>query len=234
MKLSVIIPAYNEAAVIEATLQEVDLFCQQNFTNDYEIIVVDDGSKDLTAEIVNSQAKIRLIKQDINLGKGAAVKVGMLAARGELLLMMDADNSTRIIELPTFISALATADIAIGSRAVKGAKIKLSQSAWKVAFGRAGNVFIRWWLKLNIADTQCGFKLYRRKAVDLFRQSREKGYAFDFEILYLAQKVNMTIQELPIVWTNMPDSKVRLRFYLSTILGVFRVQYNYYRGNYHL
>jgi len=231
MKLSVIIPAYNEESVIQNTLDEVLTYLQLKFTNNFELIVVDDGSGDNTSVIVVKYDQVTLIRQK-NTGKGGAVRTGVLASQGEWILFMDADNSTRIKELDEFTRNMNGADIIIGSRAIVGSKIDVKQPWIKSLFGRIGNVLIQMVLLPGIKDSRCGFKLYSNKVKDIFRAQKLNSWAFDDEILFLAMKKGMKIKELPVTWVNNFDTTVKPLDYLTTIFDLFRVRFNYFRGAY--
>ncbi len=237
MKLSVIIPAYNEAAVIESTVHSVVTFCQQYFPGDFEIIIVDDGSTDGTGILVQNVfgTQVRLITHTTNQGKGAAVRTGMMATLGDFALFMDADNSTNINHVTNFFLAMTSMDIVLGSRAINGAEIAVAQKSWKRNLGRAGNWLIRSLLKLPVSDTQCGFKLFRTATTrHLFVKQRRTDWAFDFEILYVAQMSGLKLKELPVRWVNNFDSKVTIWGYVTTLMAVFSVKYHYWKGDYSL
>lgn len=231
--ISIVVPAYNESAVIISTLQRIRSFMQQHYGADFELLVADDGSTDDTAALVSGQPDVRLLKLP-HRGKGAAVRAGVLAAQGEMILFTDADNSTDIEHLPAFIQALGRNDIVIGSRQVNEATIVVAQPWLKQFFGRLGNAMIQTLLLPGIKDTQCGFKLFRSSCKVLFEQQRRDDWAFDFEILFLARKRNLSIIELPVRWVNNFDTKVKPWSYVTTLLAVFSVQYNYLTHRYTL
>jgi dolichyl-phosphate beta-glucosyltransferase len=236
MKLSVIIPAYNESAVIETTGRAVVAYLQKMYPSDHELIIVDDGSTDDTALIVRERLALaaRLISHELNQGKGAAVRTGMLAAQGEYLLFMDADNSTDISHVEPFMAAIEQADIVIGSRKIAAAQVVVAQNWFKRTLGRLGNSLIQLVLLPGIKDTQCGFKLYRSRCLDLFKAQQRFDFAFDFEILYLAQQRGMIIKELPVRWVNNFDTRVKPWSYVTTLIALFSVKYHYWKGDYNL
>lgn len=214
--LSVIIPAYNEARRLPLFLQRVVSYLDQRGQS-YEILVVDDGSQDQTAQAVEKAAHdcphVRLIQLTCNMGKGAAVRRGMQAARGSVQLFADADGAAPIEEVGRLEAALtAGADLAIGSRALASKNPAFTvQARWhRSALGSLFNNLVRHLSAQPIADTQCGFKLFRRAvAQDLFSVSCVDGYAFDLELLHIARQRNYRIAEVPINWTDQPGSKVR-------------------------
>ncbi|GAB1722676.1 MAG: glycosyltransferase [Nitrospira sp. CR1.1] len=214
--LSVIIPAYNEARRLPLFLQRVIAHLAQR-GQPYEILVVDDGSQDQTAQAVTLAAhtcpSVRLIQLTCNMGKGAAVRRGMQAARGTIQLFADADGATPIEELERLEAALgAGADLAIGSRALASHNPAFTVHArWhRSVLGSLFNNVVRQLGVHHIADTQCGFKLFRQSvAQDLFAVSCVDGYAFDLELLYIAHQRRYRIAEVPINWTDQPGSKVR-------------------------
>ncbi len=214
--LSIIVPAYNEARRLPPSLQRMVTYLEERHST-YEILVVDDGSQDHTAQAVELLAQqsphVRLIQLTCNMGKGAAVRRGMQAARGSLQLFADADGATPIEELGRLESALSTgADLAIGSRALAAQDPNYTvQARWhRSVLGTIFNAIVQRLGVRHIADTQCGFKLFRRSvAQDLFSVTCVDGYAFDLELLYIARQRGYRIAEVPVNWTDQPGSKVR-------------------------
>ncbi|MEK7583831.1 MAG: dolichyl-phosphate beta-glucosyltransferase [Patescibacteria group bacterium] len=231
MEISVVIPAYNEASVIRGTIDDVQAY-MNNWGVAYEIILVDDGSTDTTADAVRALPAVTLITNEVNRGKGYSVRRGVLAATGDLILFMDADNSTKIRELDRMRNEIASNDIVIGSRALASSRITVRQNIAKVSLGRMGNTLIRFVLGLPFKDTQCGFKLFRRKTQDIFKVMTLDRWGFDFELLFLASKRQYRILESPVVWENNFDSKVRAASYFSTFFDMIRVRIRYLMGNY--
>ncbi|HLU66240.1 MAG TPA: dolichyl-phosphate beta-glucosyltransferase, partial [Kofleriaceae bacterium] len=191
-ELSIVIPAYNEADRLEPTLRRVVEYCAAERPS-YEVLVVDDGSTDGTAELAGSVAEehpgLRVLPQGVNRGKGAAVRAGVLAARGARILFSDADLATPIEELGKLDAELDRGfDVAIASRAAPGADIRVRQHPVRELMGRTFNLMVRTVAVGGIRDTQCGFKLFTRAAAhDLFSRARVDGFAFDVEILWLAR-----------------------------------------------
>jgi dolichyl-phosphate beta-glucosyltransferase len=208
-ELSVVIPTYNEAERILPTLGAMAVtLC--GFNAPWELIVSDDGSKDGTCELIETLgwANLRVLRHP-NTGKGGAVRRGVLAARGELILFADADNSTPIEELPRLVTELDFgADISIGSRAMAGAREE-NKSRLRRAASDGLRGLVRLVTGLKTQDTQCGFKLFKRDvAQDLFARQRLNGFAFDLEILYLARKCGYGVAEVPVRWFDAPGSKI--------------------------
>ena len=210
--MSVVVPAYNEAARLGPSLERMVEYLDAEFS-DYQIIVVDDGSIDGTAqlatELAGDTASIQVIELGRNRGKGAAVRTGMLAATGQQILFSDADLATPIEELAKLRQALADGhDIAIASRAAPGADIQVRQHPARELMGRTFNLMVRLAAVGNIGDTQCGFKLFSRAAAhDLFGRAQIDGFAFDVEILWLARG-RYQVAEVPVIWRHIEESKV--------------------------
>ncbi len=214
-KLSVIIPAYNEERRLPATVDSVSAYLRGQGTS-FEIIVVDDGSLDATAAVVESMAagqpEIRLISYRPNRGKGHAVRVGMLAAVGDLLLFDDADGSSPIAELSRLMDAIAGgADIAIGSRAKPDPSRTVKALSHRKFIGNTFNLIVQSLLLPGIYDTQCGFKLFKRAAArDLFSVARLNGFGFDVELIFIARLRGYRVREVAIDWQNVEGSKVNV------------------------
>lgn len=213
--ISIIVPAYNEERRLPPTMIDIiDFFNRQGCR--YEVVVVDDGSSDNTAEVVRKfervRAEVRLIQLPKNHGKGHAVRLGVLNSHGKRVLFADADGATPIQEVERLQAALnAGSDIAIGSRAKASTETRVATSIHRKLLGRAFNRCVNAILLPSIADTQCGFKMFSRKAaLFLFRRQTSDRFSFDVELLFLAHKAGLKIAEVPINWTNVPGSKVNL------------------------
>ncbi len=234
MKLSVIIPAYNEEKNILTTLAKVIAYL--NLTGlDWEVLVVDDGSSDKTFSLVaaNFPGQVKLLRHLNNQGKGAAVRSGALAALGEAILFLDADYSTEITELDNFLPQLkAGGDLIIGSRALPASRIIKKQFWLKIFLGQAGNGLIQLLLGLPVKDSQCGFKLFSKKALMIFSKQKINRWGFDFELLFLAKKYGLAVAELPVTWTNQPASRVRTRDYFKTLVDLIKLKIDDLRGLY--
>lgn len=213
VELSVVIPAYNEMGRLPQTLDKVLAYLEQR-GGGWEVIVSDDGSTDGTATYAAGRdPRCRVLLAPVNQGKGAAVRRGMLAARGRLRLFTDADLSTPIEEMDGMIAALERGDydIVIASRALSESRLVVRQPWWREFSGRMFNRIVQPLSGLPIHDTQCGFKLFRAEAAErIFSLSRANGWAFDVEALMLAQVLGYSVLEHPVCWINSEATKVSL------------------------
>jgi len=219
LRLSVVIPAYNEESRILGSLQAAEAYLRTS-GEAAEIVVVDDGSRDGTVAIVerfaahrppDSPVPVRVLRNGRNRGKGYSVKHGVLMAAGELVLISDADFSTPIEELPSLRDAVEKegCGLAIGSRGLETSRVEIHQAAWRETMGRCFNALVRLLTGLPFRDTQCGFKLARRyEVLPLFRAARIERFAWDVEILYLARKAGVRVREIPVLWRNAEGTKV--------------------------
>jgi glycosyltransferase involved in cell wall biosynthesis len=213
--LSIIIPAYNETARIGPALHQV-LACIHEQKWPAEVIVVNDGSRDNTAEIVREIAAkdplVRLIENPVNRGKGYSVRNGMLQASGDIMMFTDADLSSPIEETERLLTAIhAGADIAIGSRWLDKGRQTKHQPWYRQMFGRCFNLVTRTVMGLPFADTQCGFKAFRREAAyTVFQLQRIERWGFDPELLFIALKRGYRVQEVPVTWGH--DERSRLSY----------------------
>lgn len=249
MRLSIIIPAYNEEKRLPQTLREInDYLEKQNYES--EIIVVSDGSKDRTCEVVENliphqgksgteqESKItnlRLICEKINRGKGYGVKIGMLQAKGEFRLFTDADNSTSVDQAEKMWLYFDEGyDVVIGSRDVKGAVLDPPQPLFRRftggAFRLVRKIIVGLW---GIEDSQCGFKCFTKRAAEnIFPKARISRFSFDPEILIIAKKLGYKIKEVPVYWKNDIYSKVKLKSMLKMALDLIKIKYNLLSGKY--
>ncbi|MDO8495211.1 MAG: glycosyltransferase family 2 protein [bacterium] len=237
MYLSVIIPAYNESKRIGKTLQSVhDFLSKQSY--DYEILVVNDGSKDNTGEVVQGLtaqiANLRLIDNKENQGKGGVVRQGMLQAQGEIRLFMDADNSTTVDQITNFLPYFKEGyDIVIGSRRVKGAVIAVKQPWVRDFLGGVFRFVVHTIVPLGVKDSQAGFKAFSAKATEsIFPAQTITRWAFDVEILAIARKLKLKIKETPIHWINDTESHVKLSGMIRMLFEVLQVRKNLWLGKY--
>lgn len=227
MFLSIIIPAYNEANIIEETIDKVHkYFVEKKF--EFEIIVVDDGSDDDTSLRVKKKEKeflnVRLFCLPKNLGKGGAVKAGALASKGEWMLFMDADLSSQPEEFDKFSCFLNSHDIVIGSRCLPDSVIKVHQPKFREITGRILNKLFYLTLKLPFADTQCGFKIFHRRTISLFEAQALTRWLFEVEVLYLGLRQNFNIKEVPIVWAHDPITKVKFSDGLRILYDLWKIK----------
>jgi dolichyl-phosphate beta-glucosyltransferase len=216
MDLSIVIPAYNEEQRILSTIKEI----QEHFASQQrsiEVLVVNDGSVDRTAEIVTEFAKdfpvLRLLSLVKNSGKGAAVRAGMLEAQGAVVLFTDADGSTPISEFDRLERVLKSkaADLVIGSRAVQNSDTKIEAKVVRKLIGRIFNLCVNLLAVPEIKDTQCGFKLFTNASAKiLFNKQKFPRFSFDLEILWRARKLGMRIEEVGINWHHVAGSKVNV------------------------
>jgi dolichyl-phosphate beta-glucosyltransferase len=232
--LSVVIPAYNEARRLPATLARVGEHLAVRGVP-HEIVVVDDGSSDGTAEVARAGGEaVRVLRHEPNRGKGYAVRRGMLAATGERRLMTDADLSTPIEELSRLETEIDRGfDVAIGSRAAPGARIEVHQPAYREAMGRVFNLLVQALLLPGLADTQCGFKLFTAGAAEAaFSPARLDGFSFDVEALYVARRRGLKVAEVPVVWRNDAATRVGLAGGGAAFLDLLRIRLLAWRGAY--
>ena len=214
IKLSIIIPAYNEEKRLGLTLEKITAFLKkQPFAS--EVIVADDGSRDRSAALAREKLEgfqHQVLETPANEGKGSAVRRGMLAACGKYRLFTDADLSTPIEEAPRFLKFLEEGyDAVIGSRGLSNSNVEVPQNALREAMGRIFNVFARLLAFRGIRDSQCGFKAFTAKAAeDLFRRQKLNGFSFDVEIVFLAQRRGYKLLETPVTWRNSEQSRVKL------------------------
>jgi glycosyltransferase involved in cell wall biosynthesis len=233
--LSIVIPAYNEQARLPATLETVAAYMAAADFAFSEIIVVDDGSRDGTAALVERNPAIRLLRNPGNRGKGYTVRHGMLAAKGEWILYTDADLSAPIGELEKLCAAAAreNADVAIGSRALDRSLVGVHQSAFRELSGRAFNVFMRLVTGLPFLDTQCGFKLFRASAArEIFSRQKLDGFSFDVEDLVIAKSLGYRAIEVPVIWNNVEGTKVGMFAGLQSFIDLIGIRWRAIAGRY--
>jgi glycosyltransferase involved in cell wall biosynthesis len=233
--LSIVIPAYNEADRIANSLEAIQKYVRRkNFA--IEIIVVDDGSTDNTVEVASARAEIRVLRNGRNRGKGFSVRHGVLEARGEMILFTDADLSAPIEEADKLLAAMESsfADVVVGSRALQRELIGTHQSPLRELGGRLFNLLVRTFTGLNIHDTQCGFKLFRRETTRrAFELQRVERFGFDPEILFLIQRQGGKVMEVPVHWNHSPATKVRyIRDSLHMTLDLVFLRWRALTGQY--
>ncbi|HEV2854647.1 MAG TPA: dolichyl-phosphate beta-glucosyltransferase [Thermoanaerobaculia bacterium] len=210
MDLSIVIPAYNESRRLGPTLRRVvDYLRQKNVP--YEVLVVDDGSSDDTSEVARQYEAegVRVLRQEVNRGKGAVLKVGVLASRGKEVLLVDADLSTPIEDLEKLQPRLADAQVVLGSRAVEDSDIQKHQPFYREMMGRTFNLIVQAMGVRGLRDTQCGFKLLQGDvARRLFAELQIERFAYDVELVWLARRHGYRVVEVGVRWADSPSSKV--------------------------
>ncbi|MDP3996973.1 MAG: dolichyl-phosphate beta-glucosyltransferase [Candidatus Andersenbacteria bacterium] len=235
--LSVVIPAYNEEQRLPHTLKAVLTYLSKQ-TYTWEVAVVDDGSKDKTADLVREAAvqdrRVKLLQYGTNRGKGYAVRYGMTHVVGKYRLFMDADNSTTVDHFEQFKTFFDMGyDVVIGSRHLKESDIRVHQAWWKERLGNLGNLWIRFWAVPGIKDTQAGFKVFTDYAAeDVFPYLTIDRWGFDVEALAVTKMRGYKIAERPIRWINDPNSKVSGSAYVEVLKEVVQVRLNIWQGVY--
>lgn len=234
---SIIIPAYNEAKRIAKTLnQAVKFFSSKQ--EGWEIIVVDDGSTDSTRQVVEALQlpNVRVVDYGHNGGKGFAVAYGMSVAKGQWLLMADADNSTPIEQFDNLHRYAGEYEVIIGSRYVKGAHVIVKQTLARRLFSRLGNILVQALILPGLRDTQCGFKLFSAEAAKrIFPRQTITGWGFDMEVLHIARLYGYQIKEVPINWYNDEQSRLQSgRVFSRTLKELLIIRWNSWVGRYRL
>jgi dolichyl-phosphate beta-glucosyltransferase len=229
--LSIVIPAYNEENRLPQTLRGVLDWLARGTFSFLEVIVVDDGSRDGTARVVEEFAQankcLRLLRNPGNRGKGYAVRHGMLEAKGEWILYTDADLSSPIAEIEKLCRAAGqqNAGVAIGSRAVDRSLVEVHQPALRELSGRCFNLVMRMVTGLPFRDTQCGFKLYRADAArQIFSLQKQEGFSFDVEDLLIAKKLGVRTVEVPVRWANVEGTKVGLSQGIKSFVDLIKIR----------
>ena len=236
--LSVVIPAYNEEGRVKKTLELVLSYLKKR-VDDFEIIIVNDGSTDNTSKILNSfkqnnqDQSVIILNNRSNRGKGFSIKKGIMKSTKEYVLFADADNSTPISELSKFIRLTKKYDVLIASRNLKKSKIK-KQPFYRRFPGKIFPLLVNLLLIPGVGDTQCGFKLFKTEhAKKIFSKQKIVGWAFDAEALFIAGKLGYSVKEVPVRWVNDTNSKLNLfRDSFSMLFELFRIRLNNLRGVY--
>ena len=238
--ITIVIPAYNEERRLPATLSAVLAHLSRRPWRFTEVVVVDDGSTDGTAGVVEefcrSHPAVRLLKNPDNRGKGYSVRHGMLEAKGDWVLFSDADLSAPIEELDRLLEAAGErgASVAIGSRALDRSLISVHQSFFRESAGRVFNLLMQVLTGLRFRDTQCGFKLFEARAArEVFRRQRLERFGFDAEALFIARRLGYRTVEVPVRWSHSEGTKVSMfRDSLNMFLDLLRIRCNQCRGRY--
>ncbi len=238
IQFSVIIPAYNESARIRPTLDEILRYTAEKGW-DAEILVVDDGSRDDTADVIREynakHAQVQLIQNPGNRGKGFSVRNGMQHARGDVCLFTDADLSSPITEAQKLFDAIgAGADVAFGSRWLKAELQTERQPLYRQLFGRIFNLVLRVFLGLHYKDTQCGFKAFRHEAAQrIFPLQKIERWGFDPEILFLARHMGLKTVEVPVLWAHSEGTRLHpFRDGMRMFVDVLHIRWNAWTGVY--
>jgi dolichyl-phosphate beta-glucosyltransferase len=212
-EISIVIPAFNEAGRLPDTLDRVERYLETAATST-EVIVVDDGSRDTTADVVRERAarwpQLRLVEAERNRGKGAAVQLGMATARGRYRIFSDADLSVPIDDMEKLLKPLrAGAGVAIASRGLRDSQVERHQPWYRETMGKIFNRLVRMFVLGGVHDTQCGFKAFTAEVAErVFPALQTRGFGFDVEVLYRAQRAGYAIVEVPTRWVNSPQSRV--------------------------
>ncbi len=229
--LSVVVPCFNEEQRLPSTIERIESYLDGKHA-DYELILVDDGSADGTRRVMDAATgqhrSVRVEALPHNRGKGRALALGVEAAKGDEILLTDADLSTPIEELEKLQAALdAGAGVAIASRALRASRVEVSQPVYRVVMGKAFNLIVQAVLLPGIWDTQCGFKLFRADvARKVFAGLTTDGFGYDPEVLYRARKDGVRIVEVPVVWRNSAPTKVSpVRSSFDMLKHVVRVRF---------
>lgn len=229
--LSIIIPLYNEVTRLKNLIKVYDFFESNNIN--YEIILVNDGSNDKTLSYLKKfpkKYKYQLVSYKVNMGKGYAIKEGMLAANGKFRLFTDIDLSTPIEEFNKFIPYLNKYDLIIGSRKTKGSTLKKRQPLIRESLGKIFTLVSQTILNLETSDFTCGFKCFSQKAaIEIFNKQTVNRWGFDSEILFLAKKLRFKTKEVPVTWFDDPRSKVKFpQAIISSIADLIKIRLNNY------
>ena len=239
MSGSLVVPAFNEAGRIEDCVRSIAAWVRTRpGGRDWEVLVVDDGSTDGTADrarrvAAEERLDLRLIAYAPNRGKGAAIREGVLASKGDPVLVSDADLSTPLTEFSKLDGPLAAHEVAIGSRAIDENLVRRRQPLHRVLLGKVGNGMIQLFAVPGIRDTQCGFKLFRAEAARrIFARQRLNGFGFDVEVIAIARHMKLRLVEVPVIWRNDPDSRVTLVSGGRAFLDPLRVRASLWMGRY--
>lgn len=233
--ISIIVPLYNEEGRL-ANLSKIFKFFKNKNLN-YELILINDGSNDKTLNKLNELSKnfkFKLISYQKNRGKGYAVKMGMIKARGKYRLFTDIDLSTPIEVFNKFLPILSKYDIVIGSRKKRGSRLIIHQPKLREKLGKAFTILSQGFLNINLTDFTCGFKCFSKEAAEkIFFRQKINRWGFDTEILFIGKKMGLSVKEVPVVWRNDIETKVKLPWDIITSLAdLVKIRYNNFMGLY--
>jgi len=215
MKISIVVPAYNEAPRILPSFRRIFAYMDEHHP-DYEVVLVDDGSSDGTSALVRQdfgdRPQLRTLSYGGNRGKGYAVRFGSLRAHGDMVLFTDTDLSTPIEEMEKMVQLITQGyDLVIGNRALAQSDVRQRQPLYRDWAGKLFNVMVRLLVSNRFHDTQCGFKLFRRDAMrPVLQRLRIDGFAFDVEMIAIAEAAGLRVVDVPVIWVNSPQSMVRM------------------------
>ena len=235
--LSIVVPMYNEESRIANCFDKICGYCQARGF-DYELLIVDDGSKDESPALVRRFAeknpRVRLVSNGTNRGKGYSVRHGMLEAKGKHVLFTDADLSAPIEGLDSFLPLANQFDVVVGSRDIGGARILVRQPFARRVLRKAFRLLYGALLFNDILDTQCGFKLFSREAAQkIFSLQTVRGFCFDVEVIFIAKRLGLKVKEFPVQWSDAADSKVNLlRVPPRMFVDLLRIRFNDWKGWY--
>lgn len=236
-ELSIILPAYNEGTKIKTNIKHIQEKLSFSKIN-YEIVIVDDGSRDNTFKEAQEceTTNIRILSYSENRGKGFAINHGIQYSRGEFKLFMDADLSTSLDEIEKFLEVIKSSnlDMVVGSRKQAQSRLLRKQPFYRIFLGNIFTALACLFAGYRLSDYTCGFKMYSRKAADIiFKRQRIYNWAFDAELIYIAAQHGLKIAELPVVWRNDPQTKVRLlKDIVTSFLGLIQIRLNHSKGFY--
>jgi glycosyltransferase involved in cell wall biosynthesis len=233
--LSVIIPLYNESKRLNGISTILNFLNKKHFK--YEVLLINDGSTDTTLKKLGDYKKnksIRIISYTVNKGKGYAIKIGMIQSLGEFCLFTDVDLSTPIEELDNFLPHLKKNDLVIGTRKKKGANLIRRQPILREFLGKIFTIISQMFLNSQISDFTCGFKCFSRKtANEIFRKVTIDRWGFDAEIIFIAKKKKHKIKEIPVAWTNNPQTRVKFPDAIfNSLYELIKIRYNDFRKIY--
>ena len=237
LEISVVIPVFNEEKRLSGNLEKIVKFLNGKKWK-FEIILIDDGSLDSTPSIIGNYKSryknIKSFRHDVNKGKGAAVRTGMLKASGKLILMTDCDLSTPIEEIENLMNYAKDYNIVIGSRRLKEKKLGKMLEKYRTLLGDVYYEMLRLILLPSIKDTNCGFKLFSKKVIkDVFARQQIERWGYDAEVLFIASKLGFSIKEIPVRWTHYAGSKVKILDAVTKTLGeLLKIKINNWQGRY--